>query len=147
METFYDVIINKMRSMFESFNDEFFNSELVVPAVSISFVTDDDIEIKPDEENRTESDYVLTLSSHSFFNTLDEIAIELLHQMVHMYNMMHGIRDTYCRELKHNNKFASKAREVGLIVENNKNFGFEIVDVSDQLNTYIENLRWESIKG
>ena len=78
-----------------------------------------------------------------YWNLLDceesELYVDMLHQMVHIYNDVNGIKDTSRNYRFHNELFAKEARRIGLIVERDEN-GCHTVGLEESLFKRIQGL-------
>lgn len=56
----------------------------------------------------------LNISAEYLQRGFDDVACTLLHEMVHIFNMMNGVQDTARRGIRHNQKFAEAGAAHGL---------------------------------
>lgn len=70
--------------------------------------------------------------------SFEEICGTLLHEMAHLYNLMHDIKDCNTSQY-HNGKFKAAAETHGLIVEKT-NHGWSKTSLNDDLKEYIKKL-------
>ena len=61
------------------------------------------------------------------------IVLEMLHQMVHIYCWKQNKKDTSRGGQYHNKIFRDIANEKGLVVDYNKNSGYQVIDISTSL--------------
>lgn len=91
------------------------------------------------EETDETAFYEINIDPRYFYErNATEIVETLLHEMVHYFNKLNGIKD--CNGNIHNKKFKQAAEEVGLIVEKDKSTGYGITSLSDELREYIEEM-------
>lgn len=64
------------------------------------------------------------------------IVLEMLHQMVHIYCWKQNKKDTSRGGQYHNKIFRDIANEKGLVVDYNKNSGYQVIDISKSLLFY-----------
>ncbi|MDM5287393.1 MULTISPECIES: SprT-like domain-containing protein [Bacillus subtilis group] len=120
-------VTRELHNAFNLLNNEFFNGELPMPAITIQssghkrnsmgWCT-----IRPVWGNKTGSQkmYEINLSAEfldlDFFETMDT----LLHEMVHLYHLIKGIKDTSRNGTYHNKHFKQKVLEIGFEYEEEK---------------------------
>ena len=89
--------------------------------------------------------YELNMGAGTIGRPIEETVSTMLHEMVHIYNMMHDIQDCSRNNTYHNKKFKAKAEEVGLIIDHDPRIGWSITSPSDDLILYIAEKGWEDI--
>ena len=89
--------------------------------------------------------YELNISADTLNRPIENTVATLLHEMVHIYNMMNGIQDTSRGGTYHNKHFKEKAESVGLIIEKDSKIGWSITTPSEQLIDYIIKQDWTDI--
>ena len=89
--------------------------------------------------------YELNIGAGTLDRPIENVVSTMLHEMVHLYNQMHGIQDCSRGNTYHNKKFKEKAEEVGLIIEYDKKIGWSITSPSDDLLAYVAKRKWEKI--
>lgn len=92
-----------------------------------------------------ESRYELNISSETMMRPIENVVATMLHEMVHIYHLMNGIKDTSRGTTYHNRKFKEKAESVGLIIEHHERGGWTITSPSDELMEYIISKDWTEI--
>lgn len=89
--------------------------------------------------------YELNIGAGTLDRPIENVVATLLHEMVHIYNMQNGIKDTSRGTTYHNKKFKAKAEEVGLIISYDESIGWSITEPSDDLILYICEKGWSDI--
>ena len=89
--------------------------------------------------------YELNIGAGTLDRPIEETVSTLLHEMVHIYNLMHDIQDCSRGNTYHNKKFRDKATEVGLVIEHDKKIGWSITSPSENLMDYIITQGWTDI--
>ncbi len=89
--------------------------------------------------------YELNMGAGTIGRPIEETVSTMLHEMVHIYNIMHGIQDCSRNNTYHNKKFKAKAEEVGLVIDHDPRIGWSITSPSDALILYIAEKGWEDI--
>ena len=88
------------------------------------------------DETNNSAYYEINIDPRYFYErSAVEIVETLLHEMVHYFNKLSGIKD--CSGNVHNKKFKKAAEEVGLIVVKGKSVGYGYTSLSDELREYI----------
>lgn len=89
--------------------------------------------------------YELNISAEYLDRPIEDIVSTILHEMVHVYNQMHGIQDCSRGMTYHNKRFREKAESVGLMVEHDSRIGWSITKPSEKLIDYIVAQQWTDI--
>ena len=89
--------------------------------------------------------YELNMGAGTIGRPIEETVSTMLHEMVHIYNLMHDIQDCSRNNTYHNKKFKTKAEEVGLVIDHDPRIGWSITSPSDDLILYIAEKGWEDI--
>lgn len=89
--------------------------------------------------------YELNIGAGTLNRPIESVVSTMLHEMVHIYNLMHDIQDCSRGNTYHNKKFKEKAESVGLIIEYDKRIGWSITSPSDALVLYICEMGWNDI--
>lgn len=90
--------------------------------------------------------YELNIGAGTLDRPIENIVSTMLHEMVHVYHLMHDIQDCSRGNTYHNKKFKEKAESVGLIIEYDNRIGWSITSPSDSLIEYIIEQGWEDIQ-
>lgn len=154
-ETMKDLIKNSrvcgyLEKIYRELNNDMFGGELEEPIITVQstpkaygHVTCSKIwKPKYDESN---GKYELNIGAGTIARPIEETVSTMLHEMVHIYNLMHGIQDCSRNNTYHNKKFRDKAMEVGLIIDHDPRIGWSITSPSDNLILYIAEKGWQDI--
>lgn len=122
--------ISQLEDLFEVMNEVFFENELASPVVTIS----------PDttkgafgwctsykawaNKDSGEGYYEINICAEHLARTIEEVAETMLHEMVHLYNLQNGVKDTSRSGTYHNNKYKEAAEAHGLTVEKDEKYGW-----------------------
>lgn len=143
-------IAGELEKIYRALNADFFEGELVTPIITIQstpraygHVTCSKVW---KDRHDTTAQYELNLGAGTLNRPIENIVATMLHEMVHIYHLMHDIQDTSRFGVYHNKKFRDKAVSVGLLIEHDKNIGWSITNPSDDLILYIADKGWEDIK-
>lgn len=89
--------------------------------------------------------YELNIGAETINRPIEDVVGTLLHEMVHIYNLMHGIKDCSRGNTYHNKRFKIKAESVGLVINYDKRIGWSITSPSEELIDYIIAQGWQDI--
>lgn len=147
--------LDELYRIFDILNRDKFNSSLSEPVITIQktrgttlgyFTLDKVWKNKNDsnkndelaEEDKAENTfYEINIDPRWFCTrTAADITETLLHEMVHYFNKVNGVKD--CSGNVHNKKFKAAAERVGLVVERDKKVGWGITSMTDELKEYID---------
>lgn len=140
-------MIKELESLFSKLNKKFFNGELETPVITIApdtcraygwFTTWRSW--KETANKDAEGYYEITVTSDYLDRDPVDIAGTLLHEMIHLYNQMKGIKDTSRSGNYHNKNFKTAAEEHGLIVNKVPKSGFSETHPNTEATDYLESL-------
>lgn len=150
-------IIEKLESLFSSFNGRFFNGELQKPVIIIGsnnrrinclgWCTSWKAWRSGDEGPRHPMDsdgngyYEINICAEYLDRPFEEICGTLLHEMVHLYNLQSNIQDTCRSGLYHNKQFKRAAEEHGLIVSKDVTYGFCFTRLNDEATSFVTSMK------
>ncbi len=140
-ETSLKPVIEKLESLFSKFNEKFYNDELQAPVITVSpdttkgaygwctswkawtntdkkpidltTLTKEELEAFKEDEGF----YEINMCAEHLARPFEEVAGTLLHEMVHLYNLQVGVKDTSRHGTYHNQKYKEAAEKHGLTVE------------------------------
>lgn len=129
--------ISNLEDLFSVFNEVYFNDELSRPVITVS----------PDTTNKSfgwcttykawsdgksgEGYYEINICAEHLARPIEDVAGTMLHEMVHLYNLQNGIKDTSRGGTYHNTKFKESAEAHGLNVEKNEKYGYSTTTLND----------------
>lgn len=138
-----------LEKMYRQLNTDFFNGELETPIITIQstptaygHVTVGKVWKNSKAENQQ---YELNIGAGTLNRPIESVVSTLIHEMVHIYNLMHEIKDTSRGGTYHNKKFKEKAESVGLVIDHDPRIGYSITSPSESLIDYIIQQQWEDI--
>lgn len=136
-------VIEKLESLFSSFNQKFYNGELQTPVITVSPDTTKGAygwctswkawsNLDPDSKTtdisqmskadldamQNEGFYEINICAEHLARPFEQVAETLLHEMVHLYNLQIGVQGTSRNGTYHNKKFKEAAEQHGLDVGN-----------------------------
>lgn len=130
-------IVAKTEAMFDLFNDHFYAGEMTRPAITVS----------PDGgrgaygwcsiyeiwQNAGQEAYrEINICAEYIDRPISEVAATMLHEMAHLYDLTHGIKDVSNNGYYHNQKFKATAEAHGLRIEHHVTYGWTVTTLSDE---------------
>lgn len=139
--------VGYLEKMFRQLNQDKFNGELETPIITIQstpraygHVTCGKV-WKRKESNA----YELNIGAGTLDRPIENVVSTLLHEMVHIYNLMNNIQDCSRGNTYHNKKFKEKAESVGLHIDYDSRIGWSITSPTEELIDYIIEHDWTDI--
>ena len=135
-----------LEGAFDRLNDRFFESALSRPAITIQSTPGahghftpydawDDSGIKLKEIN---------LGAESLDRPVPNIIATLMHEMVHYWCHIQGIKDTSRGHTYHNKRFKDEAEKRGLLITYAPRVGYSITQPSPDLISFVLSMEWEN---
>lgn len=138
----YYEVVKTLEDLFNQFNEHLFEGELEAPVISISpdttrgaygWCTTQKIWKSSDEEY-----YEINICAEHLNRSIKEVCATLIHEMVHLYNIHNGVKDTSANGRYHNRKFKETAEARGLVIEKQGNIGWSKTSLSEELAMWID---------
>lgn len=135
--------VKNLEELFDLFNDYLYAGELERPIISIQADKTGHAygwctTYKAWETNDGEEYYEINMCAEHMRRSFEEVCGTLIHEMAHLYNLMHDIKDCNASQY-HNAKFKKAAEDHGLVVEKT-NHGWSKTSLNDDLKEYIKGL-------
>lgn len=128
-----------LSNVFNLFNEHFYNGELPEPVLTAQTNMHSPrtagwctIHKVWKDERYGAKYYEITISSEFLYRDAVYVCGVLLHEMVHLYCLEHGIKDTSRSDTYHNKRFKEVAEAHGLISEYSKQSGWSITSPTDE---------------
>jgi len=137
-----------LEKIFRTLNEDKFDGELETPIITIQSTPRAYGHITVGKvwgNAHGGKQYELNIGAGTLNRPVENIVSTMLHEMVHLYNMMHGIKDCSRGNTYHNKKFKEKAESVGLVIEYDSRIGWSITSPSEELIEYIIQQEWTDI--
>lgn len=137
-----------LEKMYRTLNADLFGGELVTPVITIQSTPRAYGHVtcgKVWKINNDSCTYELNIGAGTLNRPIENIVGTMVHEMVHIYHLMHNIQDTSRGGSYHNKKFKEKAESVGLIIDYDSRIGWSITSVSDDLFQYVCSQDWDDI--
>ena len=134
-------IVAKAETMFDLFNAHFYLGELQRPAITVS----------PDGghgaygwcsvyeiwQGNGEAHREINLCAEYIDRPIGEVAATMLHEMAHLYDLTHGIKDVSNNGYYHNMKFKETAEAHGLHIEQHVTYGWTITTLAEETAVWL----------
>ena len=134
-------IVAKAEAMFDLFNDHFYAGEMARPAITVS----------PDGGRGAYgwcSVYEIWQANGAAYREINicaeyinrpigEVAATMLHEMAHLYNQNHGIKDVSNNGYYHNKKFKETAEAHGLVINHHKTYGWTVTELAPETAEWV----------
>ena len=134
-------IIKKAEALFDLFNAHFYDGELTRPAITVSpdggrgaygWCSAGEIWKNGEDQHRE-----INLCAEYLDRPMTEICATMLHEMVHLFNLQHGIEDVSNNGYYHNRKFKETAESHGLIIEKHNIYGWTITTLAPETEAWL----------
>ena len=138
--------IENLEELFLVLNERYFNCELVKPVITISPNTE-----KVNcygrcttykawkEKDGGDGYFEINIVAEHLARPFHDVAGTMLHEMVHLYNIQNGVKDTSRAGTYHNKKFKDSAESHGLNVAKDEKYGWCITTLNDEAREEVTN--------
>lgn len=142
-------IIEDLENLFESFNRKFFNSALLVPVITLSqkgtksakgWCTGKKVWAQTRGDPDADRFYEINICPEYLNQPVEKICETLLHEMVHLFNIMNGTQDCTSNGQYHNKFFKESAEQHGLMAEKSKRYGYAQTSLKPETIEFINQL-------
>lgn len=136
-----------LEKIYRQLNIDKFNGELCEPIITIQSTPRSYGHVTCSKVWRVKdgASYELNIGAGTLDRPIENVVSTMLHEMVHIYNLMNGIQDCSRGNTYHNKKFKEKAESVGLIIDYDSRIGWSITSPSEGLLDYIIDKGWSDI--
>ena len=143
----------QLEKMFRELNKHYYNGELPEPIITLKKTPSAYGHITTVKtwtvttEQGTEQRYEINISTATLDRPIENTTATLLHEMAHLYNLVHGIRDTSSQSgAYHNKRFKATAEAHGLVIDHHEKYGWTITSPSEELLDFIIFMGWQDIQ-
>ena len=144
-------VITTLEGIFDRFNEHFFNSALLRPTITLSqkgtktakvqgWCTEDKVWVQTKDGQDVDWHHEINICPEHLNRPPEEICETMLHEMVHLYNITHGIKDCGSNGQYHNKEFKTSAEAHGLIAEKVPNYGYTKTSLVPETIEFIKTL-------
>jgi len=126
----------ELNKLFDEFNKTKFNNELEKPIIIIQSDRRGKVygwcTLEKVWENDGSEKYEIAIAAEFLNRTYEEICSTMLHEMIHLYNVIREVKDCSNNGYYHNKKFKETAEQFGLIVEKSDKYGWGHTKLNQQ---------------
>lgn len=142
-------VVKALDDLFDTFNNAFFNSALLKPVITLSekgtkfakgWCTAEKVWARKEGDQVLERYYEINLCPEYLNEPVEEICEVLLHEMVHLFNIMNGVQDCSSNGQYHNRKFKESAEKHGLKAEKMARYGYAQTSLKPETIEFIKKL-------
>ena len=138
--TSYNRVAGYLNKVFDLLNQEFFESELSRPTITIQstpkayghFSLREDAWISKNGKT-----HEINIGAGTLARPIENVCATLLHEMCHYYDYINGIQDCSRGNTYHNKRFKATAEGHGLIVNYSERYGWSHTEPSDELLDFV----------
>ena len=138
--TTYNRVAGYLNKLFDLLNAAFFESELSRPTITIQstpkayghFSLRDDTWI-----SKNGGTHEINIGAGTLSRPIEEVCATLLHEMVHYYNHVSGVKDCSRGNTYHNRRFKEAAEAHGLLVSHDDRYGWTVTEPSESLLDFV----------
>ena len=138
--TSYNRVAGYLNKIFDLLNEEFFESALSRPTITIQstprayghFSLREDTWV-----SKLGGTHEINIGAGTLARPIEEVAATLLHEMVHYWNYEQGIQDCSRGNTYHNRKFKEAAEARGLIVKHSDKYGWSHTSPAEALLEFV----------
>ena len=138
-----------LEKMFRALNDHYFGGEIEEPIITIQstpraygHVT---VAKAWTRGQNGETRRELNLGAGTLDRPIENVVATLLHEMVHLYNLQNGVKDTSRGGAYHNKRFKAAAEAVDLKISYDSRIGWSITEPTEALIDFIISQGWGDI--
>lgn len=131
--------IQQLEDLFGIFNYKYFDGELSKPVITVSPDTTKgaygwctSYKAWKEAGEHENGYYEINICAEYLSRPYDEVAGTMLHEMIHLYNLENGVKDTSRGGTYHNKKFKDAAEAHGLIVEASEKYGWSKTELTSE---------------
>lgn len=138
--TSYNRVAGYLNKIFDLLNEEFFESALSRPTITIQstprayghFSLREDTWI-----SKLGGTHEINIGAGTLARPIEEVVSTLLHEMVHYWNYERGVQDCSRGNTYHNRRFKEAAEARGLMVEHSDKYGWSHTSPADALLEFV----------
>ena len=138
--TSYNRVAGYLNKLFDLLNEEFFESELSRPTITIQSTPKAYGHFSLREDtwvSKLGATHEINIGAGTLARPIENVAATLLHEMVHYYNYVNGVQDTSRGYTYHNRRFKEAAEARGLLVSHSDKYGWSHTEPGEALLDFI----------
>lgn len=129
-----------LEKLFRKLNAKFFaGEEFTEPIITVQNTPDayGHVSVAKIWKVKGETKHELNIGAGTLDRPIENVCATMLHEMVHLYNMEHGVQDTSRGGSYHNKKFRDEAEKRGLHIEHHDRYGWTVTTPAESLLDWI----------
>ena len=138
--TEYNRVSGYLVKIFRALNETYFENALAMPVITIQstpraygHVTCGKVWTSTEGGQTENARHELNIGAGTLSRPIEEIVATMLHEMVHLYCLANGIKDTSRGCVYHNKRFRDEAVKRDLNIEHHEKYGWTITTPTDNL--------------
>lgn len=132
--TSYNRVAGYLNKIFDILNNEFFESALSKPTITIQSTPKAYGHFSLNANtwiSKNGGTHEINIGAGTLARPIEEVVSTMLHEMVHYYNYINGIKDCSRGNTYHNKYFKSKAESCGLKITHSEKYGYSHTEPTD----------------
>lgn len=136
-----------LEKIFRALNADWFEGELEEPIITIQSTPNayGHVTVAKTWKRKDDWRHELNMGAETIDRPIEEVVATMMHEMVHLYNIAHGVQDCSRGGTYHNKKFRDEAERRGLAIKHHEKYGWTITEPTMELIEYIINKGWGEI--
>lgn len=136
-----------LEKIFRALNADWFGGELEEPIITIQSTPRayGHVTVAKTWRRKEDMRHELNLGAETLNRPIENVVATIMHEMVHLYNIAHGVQDCSRGGMYHNKKFRDEAERRGLMISHHEKYGWTLTEPSDKLMEYILDMGWSEI--
>lgn len=136
-----------LEKIFRALNADWFGGELEEPIITIQSTPRayGHVTVGKTWFRKDQMRHELNLGAETLNRPIENVVATIMHEMVHLYNIAHGVQDCSRGGMYHNKKFRDEAERRGLSISHHQTYGWTITEPTDKLMEYILEQGWSEI--
>ena len=137
-----------LEKIFRAINTDWFGGELEEPIITIQStpIAYGHVTVNKIWKRKGEQRHELNLGAETLERPIEEITATIMHEMVHLYNLAHGVQDCSRGNTYHNKKFKEEVERRGLVISHHPTYEWTLTEPSEALIDYIIAQGWTEVQ-
>ncbi len=136
-----------LEKIFRALNADWFGGELEEPIITIQSTPRayGHVSVAKTWKRKDDWRHELNIGAETLDRPIEHVVATMVHEMVHLYNIAHGVQDCSRGGAYHNRKFRDEAERRGLVIGHHEKYGWTVTEPGDKLLEYILEQGWTEI--
>lgn len=136
-----------LEKIFRALNADWWGGELEEPIITIQSTPRayGHVTVAKTWKKKDENRHELNIGAETLNRPIENVVATMMHEMVHLYNLAHGIQDCSRGGIYHNRKFRDLAVTKGLDIQKHDTYGWTLTQPTDELMEYILDKGWSEV--